>query len=208
MAKWLMLGIAAVLTVLPAQGTRAQEFGLPDSAILLIDPNRLFAETRFGQRVQAELKARHDELSQENRQMEGELEAEELALTQERSELEPEVFRAKADAFHEKVQRIRNEQVAKANAWQADADNAQRQFLTVAGPVLEEMMAASRAAVLLDLRAVLWRAEAVDVTSEAVRRIDLAIGDGGNIAVPATTPSEPAQPNNTTNPSQEAPAQD
>ena len=125
----LFLGVVPVLA-------QAQQLGLPDSAILVVDTNRLFAETLFGRRVAAELEAESAVLSAENRQIEADLTAEEKALTEQRAEMTPEAFRAEADAFDAKVQRIRNEQEAKARRLAEESDNAQRRFLGVARPVL------------------------------------------------------------------------
>ncbi len=183
----LFLGVVPVLA-------QAQQLGLPDSAILVVDTNRLFAETLFGRRVAAELEAESAVLSAENRQIEADLTAEEKALTEQRAEMTPEAFRAEADAFDAKVQRIRNEQEAKARRLAEESDNAQRRFLGVARPVLEALMRESGASVLLDSRTVLLSTDVVNVTDLAVARIDDAIGDGQALEAPQTTPADPAQP--------------
>jgi Skp family chaperone for outer membrane proteins len=183
---------AAVLVALAAAPVSGQGLGLPDSAVLVVDPNRLFSETAFGQRVAAEVETEGTALAGENRRIEAELTSEEKALTEQRSRMTPEAFRAAADAFDGKVQRIRAEQETKARKLAEESDNAQRRFLGVARPVLETLMVESGAAVLLDTRAVLLSAGTVDVTDEAVRRIDQAIGDGSDLGVrPPVAPTAP-----------------
>ena len=169
----------------------AQDLGLAESAILVVDPNRLFVETAFGKRVEAEIEAESADLAAENRRIEAELADEERALTAERPGMDPLTFRAKADAFDAKVTRIRSEQEQKAIALATQRDEAQRRFLAVARPVLEELMVESRAVVLLDTRAVLISTRAIDVTDAAVLRIDQAIGTGDGIEAPQT-PSDPS----------------
>jgi Skp family chaperone for outer membrane proteins len=166
----------------------AQELGVPDSAILVIDPSRLFAQSRFGQRIASEIEAQSIALSEENRRIEAELTAEEKALTDERPDMEPEAFRDKADAFDAKVRNVRREQDAKVAALTKEGETAEWRFLGVARPVLEELMVESGASVLFDTRAVLLSAGAVDVTDEAVRRIDQVIGDGGDLELPSPGP--------------------
>jgi len=174
--------LAAAAIVLWPLAVLAQDLGLPRSTVMVVDPNRLFAETAFGQRVARELEAESAVLAAENRRIEGELTVEEKALTEKRKSMTPEEFRQAADAFDTKVQRIRGEQEAKARDLASNNDNAQRRFLSVAQPVLQTLMTESGAEVLLDRRSVLLLADSVDITDEAVQRIDSAIGDGSAIA--------------------------
>lgn len=190
----LSLALGAGLALAASLG-QAQSLGVGQNPVLVVDPNRLFAETEFGRRVARELEEESAALAAENRRIESELTAEEKALTEARAELSSADFRLKADAFDEKVQRIRKEQEDKAIALAGESDAAQRRFLSVARPVLEELMRESGAAVLLDTRAVLLSSGAADVTEEAVGRIDEVIGDGANVATPApedTAPDDPA----------------
>lgn len=193
-----LLMVAALLLISGggASPARAQGLGLPDSAILVVDPNRLFQQSAFGKRVIANIEAESEALAEENRRIEGELAAEEKTLTEARPGMAPEAFREKADAFDAKVRQFRSEQEAKAVALGQKRDTAERRFLSVARPVLEELMVDANALVMLDTRAVLLSTGVVDVTEEAARRIDLAIGDGR--ALDARSP-EPA-------PQEQAPA--
>ncbi|MEN8738644.1 MAG: OmpH family outer membrane protein, partial [Phaeobacter gallaeciensis] len=83
------------------------QIGAPQSGILTIQPDRLFSESAFGQRVTRELEAEGAVLTAENRRIEAELRAEEQDLTQRRPSMEPEAFRTLADAFDKKVQETR-----------------------------------------------------------------------------------------------------
>ncbi|MEL6203913.1 MAG: OmpH family outer membrane protein [Pseudomonadota bacterium] len=150
----------------------------PDTPVLTLDQDRLFAESAFGRRVERELEDASAELAAENRRIEGELTSEERALTEQRASLSPEEFRQLADAFDEKVVRLRREQDAKGRALQR-RDEAERQaFLQAALPVLAELVYASGAVAILDERAVLFSAQAIDVTDRAIEQIDAVIGDG------------------------------
>ena len=170
----LVLGLSAV-----ERRVAAQELGLPNSTILVIDPGQLFAKSQFGQRVGDEIESQGTVLAEENRRIEAELSAEEKQLTEERPKMTPDEFRRVADAFDAKVRKIRSTQEAKADALNQEGDAAERRFLSVARPVLEELMVEAGASVLLDTRTVLLSTGVVDVTDEAVERINLAIGDGG-----------------------------
>ena len=150
------------------------------SPILTIDSDRVFNESAFGLRVAAELEAKGAELSAENRKIESDLEVEEEHLTVQRKVLTAEAFRELADAFDEKVQQTRREQAAKGRALNDLVDQEREVFLNAAGPVLEELMRDTGAAVILERRSVFVSANAIDITNEAIARLDASVGSGEN----------------------------
>lgn len=175
----------AALIGLAAPAARAQQglgglFSDPVAAspVLVVELERLFAESAFGLRIAAEIEEEGSQLAAENRRIEAELIAEERQITEQRPGLTPEAFRALADAFDEKVQTFRREQDAKVRAIGQRNEEGQRAFLTAAQPVLQDLMTEAGATVLLDRRVVFLSAPAVDVTDAAIERIDAAIGDG------------------------------
>ncbi|WP_372612550.1 OmpH family outer membrane protein [Aquicoccus sp.] len=193
--RGMILAILAVMLCM-SPAARAQDLGLPDSPVLVVDLNRLFNETLFGERVASELEAESAELAAENRRIESELTDEEKDLTERRADMSPSDFRDAADEFDAKVQRIRSEQESKARALAEENENAQRRFLGAARPVLERLMRESGASVLLDTRVVLLSSDVVDVTDAAVERIDDAIGDGSEVPadVEEDAPDLPVEP--------------
>lgn len=175
------LGLAAGLA--SAGPALAQDDRGLRSPILTIDSEQVFARSSLGRSIAGEVEARGAELAAENRRIEAQLIEEEKSLTEERATLPAEEFRAKADAFDEKVRRIRSEQDAKARALSQRSDAAQLDFLEAARPVLEQMMRDSGAAVILEKRSVFASVGAVDVTAEVIRRIDAAMDENGELSV-------------------------
>ncbi len=169
--------LAGALALFAAVGGVAQEARAPAS-ILTIDPEQLFEQTLFGQRIIAESEELAANLQAENRRIEGELSEEERDLTERRPSLSVEEFRALADAFDEKVNRIRTEQDAKVREVQSFRETAQQRFFGEIGPVLLGVVRERNAAVILDRRNVFLSAESVDITQEAIERIDAQLGDG------------------------------
>lgn len=163
-----------------AQTTPPLERGSVVSPVLTIDFERLFRESDYGRRVNAETDERRIELSAENREVEADLEAEELALTEQRSKLEPEAFRALADAFDQKVQETRATQAAKNRAINEDAERAQRDFLAAAVPVLDKLMRDAGAVVILELRSVFVSLTAVEITDDAIALLNDTLGSGAD----------------------------
>jgi Skp family chaperone for outer membrane proteins len=179
-----ILSIAWGVAALTASPVSAQQLGLPRSAILTIESDRLYAESAFGRRIARETEADSAVLAAENRRIEGELTAEEQALTRRRPDMEPDAFRMLADAFDTKVQQIRRAQDAKARALALRRDESQVAFLQAARPILADLMRDTGASVILERASVFLSANATDVTDLAIARIDAAIGDGATVPEP------------------------
>ena len=144
------------------------------SPILTIDQDRLFAETRLGAETLAELERRAQELAAENARIENELIAEERALTELRATLPVEEFREKADAFDERVQKLRTEQDEKARLLTRGRDDARAAFFNKIAVILSEIVREKGAFVVIDRRDVFLSADRIDITEEAIERINEA----------------------------------
>ena len=155
-------------------------FGRVDGpAIVILNQERLFAESLFGQRVQEEIEAASAELSRQNRELEAALLEEELALTQQRAILSEEEFRPLAEEFDTRVEGIRAAQSDVLRRLSAQADAAQQLFVELTTPILRGLLRDIGASAVLDSRAVLYVADGGDVTELALERIDTELGDGG-----------------------------
>ena len=171
------LAVAALaLTCLGPPQAGAQDLGIIQNDILVLDPERLFEQTELGQRMAADHQAEREKLAARNRRLEAELEAEEKRLTELRAETSPEEFREMADAFDAKVQEIRRDSERRVVDLERDRERLPIQFLRAVEPVLSEVMREAGGAVVLDARTVLFRLDAVDVTETAITRIDKVIG--------------------------------
>ncbi len=176
-----LLALAALVLWLLVPAGQAQQLGLPQSAILTISTDRMFAGSAFGQRIARDIDAQSAVLSTENRRIEAELTQEEKELTQRRPNMDASSFRELADAFDQKVQATRAAQDAKARALNKIAEVARVEFLQVARPILETLMREARAGVILERANVFLSANATDITDLAIERIDAAIGDGSGL---------------------------
>lgn len=157
----------------------AQQLGLPDSEILTISSDRMFAESAYGKRVSDDIEAKSTALAAENRRIEVELTEEERALTEQRPDMDPEAFRALADAFNTKVEDIRRTQDDKARALVQLQEERQVAFFQAARPILADLMRESGASVVLERSSIFLSATAIDMTDLAISRLDAALGDGG-----------------------------
>ncbi len=158
--------------------------------ILVIDIERVFSATVAGQRVTRALEERFAALAAENRRIEAELMAEERQLTELRPTMDPEEFRKLADEFDARVQRIRAEQDAKQKALQEQRAAERQDFVDNIAPVLSEIGRERGALVILERRAVLLSADAIDITDEAIARINALLA--GQQEQQGQTPEESA----------------
>jgi Skp family chaperone for outer membrane proteins len=200
---WLV--VCALLVVAPVAGlaqgnpgvpllelNMGSEVGVPKSPLLTIDPDRLYAQSLYGKRLQSNLDQAAQALARENRQIEAELSAEERELTTSRPTLSREDFRALADTFDEKVTALRRRQDAKTIALQRRREVEQNTFLVNALPVLSVIVKEAGAVAIIDRGSVFLTADEIDITDVALRRLDSTLGTGaGLIGTPSGIPPVP-----------------
>ena len=146
--------------------------------ILIMDSERLFIETLYGQRLADELAERARELQTENDRIVESLTLEERSLTLRRPEMAPEDFRAESEAFDAKVQEVRRVRDAKNVELQVATAGARAQFEQQVQGILADMMFERGAAIMIEQRDVLLWTRSANITDEAIVRIDAELGDG------------------------------
>ncbi len=184
-AALMVLSLGTALAPALPGALRAQAAGgggaaavAPRMPVLTINQERLFLESLFGERVLEQRDEASTMLAAENRRIEAELSAEEKALTEKRKTLPPETFRELADAFDRKVQTIRQQQDAKARAIAQQVEAEQQRFFELVLPILQEIVQQRGASAIIDRRAILVASDEIDITTEALQRINAEIGDG------------------------------
>lgn len=154
---------------------------VPQAPILTLDRERLLSETRFGKAVEEQFQKDSEKLIAENLRLEQALEAEERALTDQRPTLPSEEFRTLAEEFDTKTEAIRAAQDAKSRAITSRRDAERQRFLQAAIPVLADLMRESGAVAIFDKEMVILSLRGVDITDEAIARIDAVLGDGATL---------------------------
>lgn len=180
--------VLGVMTLAEPRAAYAQDLGVPLSPVLVIDSDRMFRASQTGQKINADLEERLDTLVAENRKIEGQLVAEEQALTDLRPTMNPTEFRNLADEFDQKVQGIRAAQDAKQRELQQARDAQSQTFIADVAPILSAIGRERGALVILERRSVFLSADTIDITEEAIARINAAARtEPVPGAVPATT---------------------
>ena len=175
-----MLRRAALLTLLSvASPCVAQSFDPDDypvaraaPVLLVIEQERVFAESAFGKEIIALNEAEDAALRREGLALDKQFEEEEQALTARRAELTPEAFRAEADAFDQKVVETRQAQEERGAALVQRAEQRRREFLRQIGPVLLEILGESGAVAVIEQRALLISKQDLNITDEVIKRLD------------------------------------
>ena len=116
------------------------------------------------------------ELAAENNAIETELIGEERRLTEQRSTLQAQEFRTLADEFDQRVQRIRQEQDEKARDLTRTRDEARAAFFKEVAAIISDIVREKGALVVIDRRDVFLSADRIDITDEAIQRVNEAEG--------------------------------
>ncbi len=177
---------AAMLLGMSPAGAQdlGSKLGVVQSPVLVLDRARLFNQTLYGRRILSEVEAANVAMAEETAAIQAELAAEEQALTQKRAEMEPAAFRALAEQFDARVQQLREEREAAQNEIRAVLESAQLQFFNVVGPILGAIVRERGAVMIVDQRALVLSAYNIDITNDAIARIDAVLGDGAQEAPP------------------------
>lgn len=173
LVRALVIAAFAGWLAMPAASQQGPVFSSP---VLTLDQERLFTGSKYGQSFQDALEAEGAALAAENRTIEAELLAEERKLTEERKTLDPAEFRALATAFDEKVVSIRTAQDEKARQLVQRGESERARFYQEILPVVTEIVRERGAVAVLERRTVILSADNVDITAEAIERIDTQFG--------------------------------
>jgi Skp family chaperone for outer membrane proteins len=169
--------MAALLAAIPVSAQQvSNNQGVAPSPILMLDQERMYQQSDFGQRVVADLKAQADALSAENQRIDAALTEEEQRLTEDRPTMEPAAFRELAVDFDERVTAIRRAQLAKQSAIQKQGERERGRFFELAFPVLLRLVEETGAVAILNNTAVIFSVRNIDITDVAIERINAVVG--------------------------------
>ena len=164
--------LAWVLLSMPVMAQQA------NPSVLVIDSERLFFETEYGQRLSADIAAKAADLQAENDQIVATLTQEEQSLTARRPTMSPEEFAAEAEAFDTKVQEVRRVRDAKNVELQVATAGARAEFEEQVQNIIASIMFDRGASMILEQRNVVLSVRAINITEDAIARIDAELGDG------------------------------
>lgn len=180
----MMLGTATVLpSAALAQAAAAQ------SAIIVVDMDRVGVESAAGKSGQTQLKAKVDSLQARGKALADQLRGEEETLLKARqaNTMAPEAFQAKVKDLQTKQNNARNELGNREQELQRSQAYVRQQIFNAVGPIIQAVMRERNASIVLTRDAALAVSPSLDVTAEVIRRLDAALP-----RVNATAPAAPA----------------
>lgn len=166
--------LAGALAAFAAPALPAPAQALGELPVRLLDEDRLLGESEFGRRTVERIRAAEQALEEENNRIAAQLAEEEQELTEARADLSPEEFRARADAFDQRVEEIRAERAQRSEELARFSEAEVQRFFEAAFPVVAELMTEEGIVALLHPEAVIVALEAFDITGEAIARLDAA----------------------------------
>lgn len=165
---------AAALAAAASLQAPAVAQALSGPGIRVLNQDRLLRESRMGQALLADLREAEQALERENQTLADELAAEERALTELRASLPPDEFRLRAEAFDRRVETIRAERARLSQNLARRYEAEAQRFFETALPVLTALMAEQGIVAILNPEAVILGAEWLDITDQAIARLDRA----------------------------------
>ncbi|MEM9642306.1 MAG: OmpH family outer membrane protein [Pseudomonadota bacterium] len=173
-ALWGMVLWATVQTA-SAQVFDPQAYPVPQpdaKPFLVLEQDRLLADSLLGKAIQAGNEAAADSLRREGQSLDRQFEEEERQLTAQREVLTPDEFRVLADAFDEKVVATRQAQEERAAVLNREAEARQRDFFRRVGPILLEILEETGASAVIEQRGLLVSKQDLNITDEVIKRLD------------------------------------
>lgn len=146
----------------------------------ILDEERLLRDSRLGQQILAEIRAAEQALEEENQRISDQLAEEERALTEARATLSPEEFRARADAFDLRVEAIRAERNQRSIELARLSEGEAQRFFDLVLPVLAGLMSDEGLVALLKPDALIIGTDWLDITNEAIARLDAELSTEQN----------------------------
>lgn len=182
----LALGTATALpTAAFAQAAASQ------TSIIVVDMDRVGADSAAGKSGQTQLKAKLDSLQARGKVLANQLRTEEETLLKARqaNTMAPEAFQAKVKDLQTKQNNARTELGNRENELQRSQAFVRQQIFNAVGPIVQAVMRERGATIVLAREAALAVSPTLDVTAEVIRRLDAAL-PRVNATAPAAAPTK------------------
>lgn len=173
-AAVVFVAVASVASV-PA---KAQDGATAKPAVILIvNTEQLFAQSKVGQSIRKQAQAQAEALQAENQKKSKEMEAEAKKLGDQRALLSQSEFQKKVEALQKKDRQLQKTMQEKSQAFQLGTQQARAKVQAALRPIFVDIMKERGGTVLLDQSVVLAGGVDLDVTQEALKRLNEKLSD-------------------------------
>jgi len=172
----------------------AQSAPLPAPVILIVDLQQILQDAKAAKGVQAIINQEYSSYTKEVSQQEDELQKARADLERQRTILAPEAFNTRARDLQQRYDELGQVVQGRRQSLQQSLNEAMLQVKNAALTVIADIVKERKANLVIEKQAVVFEAEGMDVTADAVARLDqklasvpvnLPKADGEGAAKPA-----------------------
>jgi outer membrane protein len=156
----------------PAMTARAQQAALPPPVILIVDMGQILQEAKAAKQVQAALNQRYSAYSKEVAQQEDALQKGSAELERQRTVMAPDAYNMRARELQQRYDALGKSVQAKRQALQQSLNDAMGKVKVAALEVVADIVKERKANLVLEKGAVVYEPEGMDVTADAIQRLD------------------------------------
>jgi Skp family chaperone for outer membrane proteins len=180
------LAVAVLLAVVAP--LRAQSQALPQPVILIVDLQQILQDAKAAKGVQAIINREYTSYTKQVAQQEDELQKARSELERQRTILAPEAFNLRARDLQQRYDELGQVVQGRRQSLQQSLNEAMGKVKNGALEVIADIMKERRANLVVEKQAVVFEAEGMDVTSDAIARLDRKLA-----SVPVNLPKTDAE---------------
>ena len=167
-----LLGIAVLVlcALLPATRLAAQQPLAP--LILIVDMQQILQDAKAAKGVQSVISQQYNVYSKEVAQQEDELQKARTELERQRTVLAPDAFSLRARELQQRYDDLDQVVQSRRQSLQQSLNEAMVKVRNVALEVVAGIVQERRANLVIEKQAIVFEAEGLDVTAEAIKRLD------------------------------------
>lgn len=167
------LGALMLIAAASAQaGPLLAQQAPPPQVILIVDMQQILQDAKAAKEVQAALNQQYSAYSKQVAQQEDELQKGGADLERQRTVLAPEIYSARARELQQRYDELGKTVQAKRQALQQSLNEAMGKVRNAALEVVADIVKERRANLVLEKQAVVYEPEGMDVTADAIQRLD------------------------------------
>lgn len=166
--------VLIVAVMAPTMSVDAQQPSpaLPAPVILIVDMAQILQQAKAAKQVQAELNQQYSIYSKEVAQQEDELQKGSTELERQRTVMAPDAYNMRARELQQRYDQLGKSVQAKRQALQQSLNEAMGKVRNAALEVVADIVKERRANLVLEKQAVVYEPEGMDVTADAIQRLD------------------------------------
>ncbi len=165
-------GVAVLIALAPVGPLRAQLQPLPAPVILIVDLQQILQDAKAAKAVQAVINQEYSSYTKEVAQQEDELQKSRTELERQRTILAPDAFNTRARDLQQRYDELGQVVQGRRQSLQQSLNEAMVKVKNAALEVIADMVKERRGNLVIEKQAVVFEAEGMDITADAIARLD------------------------------------